>query len=299
MNSKAILLASASACVAVSLFIATNAHSERFAIDHTIARARSEIAALASRQSEIERLSTLIKERERDLTRLHDEARLEVQATTPPKRSETSNLFDTWLIRIDNLATFLSQHKSLQIPELEYLKANDWLEATITESLETEADYRSAAARLRQLAKRKTAPAIAAALAAYLEASGGELPTSPRDLVSNLHGSVSPEVLNRYRVNPSGLVDGRHTGMTHVLIEDQRVDPIWYSRFSFPKQPGSYAMFGVPNISPVAEAIAAFQAENGRPPANSDELAPFVRSKTLRENLPEIMRAMATPVSYP
>lgn len=300
MNTKAVLLGTTVVCASTLLFVASRRSKEYRETIGEIASAKSELVAIASRAGEAERLALIIDERVREIERLKDRMKAEEEAAMAPLVPALSGtddeLFGSWLGRIEGLSSYLSARAFLQIPELTHLTAKDWLEATISESLESEADFRATAAKLRFLAKQRVAPKISSALAAYIEDSGGELPTSVMQLRDKLDGSVAPEILKRYRMNPAGEVNGRYLGARFVLIEDQQVDSIWYSTFGFSPQNSIYMHVGPPDQSELTDAISKFEKDQGRAPEGGEELAPYIKSGTIKEHLDEMLRAMATPV---
>ncbi len=284
----------------VLLFVASHISREHWSTLGAIAAVRSDLTAVAVRAAEAERLTREIEDRMSEIERLEAQGKAYAgQAVALPQWNVTGTddeLFASWLRRIHRLATFIAANLSRQIPELAHLEVKDWLEATISDSLATEADFRTAAAKLRFLAKSRVAPKISSALAAYRERSGDALPAYPLQLLDDLHSPVAAEILSRYRMNPSGKADERGFGSHCVLVEDQQVDPIWYSSIGFLQQKGSYVRFAPPNASQLTDAISKFEEEHGRAPQGSDELAPYVKSKAIREHLDDILRAMATPV---
>lgn len=301
VNTRLTIAGLAAACVAISAYVIADRRAK-------LSETREEIAAmrLAARNSRTEDrearwLQSLIEAREREVERLRSESVEPEQGAgfrLGVDLGARDGAYGAWLERIGRLARFLVANDSYLIPELEHLTVNDWLDATLSESLETEADYRVAAANLRELAKRRVAPKLSAALAEYLDVFEGELPSDPMALAPFLDKTISSKVLERYRINPSGKIPHvRVIGAKLVLVEDRRVDTVWDSRFTFGTD-GShgFSRAPAPDLRSMREAIGRFQEENGREPVTGEELEPYVEREVYKDHLDETFRAMHTPV---
>ncbi len=247
---------------------------------------------------EIERLLSLIEVREEECTTLR-ESIAPVEVLQPELSSETigNSVLGAWLDRVDDLAVYLSLKESLRIPELDHLTAADWLDVTKVEALETEADYRIALAKLRWAGKQNVGSKIRSALVAYLDSSGGKLPISPRDLIEFTDGTIGSNIIDRYRMSPSGIFPGLTIANSKfVMIEkEESVDGIWDSRIGF-TDGGNVAGRPVVEFSKdlVLKAIESFESEHQRLPENSDELEPYVKKREYVEDLSGILEALTT-----
>ena len=100
----------------------------------------------------------------------------------------------------------LQQAPQKQIPELQFLTENDWLDAARDAQLESDAGVASALSKLRSLAKSKFAPLAARALDKYLEANHGQLPVDASQLKPYFEPPVADALLERYKILQTGNV---------------------------------------------------------------------------------------------
>jgi hypothetical protein len=223
-----------------------------------------------------------------------------VLAQTADGTNPFEDAVGSWLGRIDRLNAFLGQHPEWSIPELRYLTANDWLDATKNANLVTEADCREALASLRSLAKRNSAPKIEDALHRYLAANHGALPPEAAALAGYLPDGLDPALLQRYSMNPSGRVPGLRGDLRFVLVETKPVDPLWDSSF-FYSETGGYGTRAAFNdaAAAVTNAIDRFQQSNGRPPTDVSQIGPFLQRKVDPDRLAATFAALTTKPNLP
>lgn len=307
MNTRRWVIALAGACCAVAMIVVFDRSAE-------LKSAREQLAAMdASRtrprteDREVGRLRSQIAERQREIALL--KARLEEnrngtirdgdveRAVAEPgiDSGEYEAEIESWLRRIDRLAEYLELSESLRIPELEHLKARDWLDATNSVSLETEADFRAALALLRRQAKWRVAPMVAAALRSYLEASGGEKPARAAQLLEHLDPAIDRSILERYRIVPSA--EAGASGKT-VLMEDLRPDALYYTAIKIGVD-GSIASYSSQGTETIEKAISRFEEEHGRRPTSAAELMPYYKRDLEVELVEEEFRAVNTRIRLP
>ena len=294
-------------CSVVAVLVAYDRSAELESVRRAIAAIDAELtlaeAEGLAKDREAARLRSLIAESRRELKESlsSEETNGEGGAKRRSKGSagELAEEVDHWLDRVDRLAEFLSLHDSLRIPELEFLSARDWLDATNSVALETEADYRMALATLRRQAKQAVAPKIKEALAAYMSENEGVAPTESSQLLPYLDPAVSPAILARYKANPSGeLLNVRTPGAKMVLVEENGPDEIWHWRISFGTD-GGIGTMGPPGIQNIRETIEAFEKAEGRRPESAEELRPYLPTGAKDEFLDQKLRAAMTPVRLP
>ena len=205
------------------------------------------------------------------------------------------NEIDSWIQRVDRLATYLSINSSLGIPEMHLLSANDWLEAVNDTALETEADYRKALAHLRMNAKRLGAPKIRDALTSYLADSGGEIPENIEELFEYAEdSSIVQEALGRFNIS----LTGKHPKVlimdqSFVLVEKTNIDPVWNTQLLFTDGGAlSTIRYDRKIDGVVRSAIESYQQKNGRPPAVAADLEPYVGEKLEADKLAAVFEAL-------
>lgn len=214
--------------------------------------------------------------------------------------SETINLIgdvEAWMDRTNRLGQFLHLYPQYRIAEMDSLTPHDWLTVTKAGSLQTEADYRIALSRLRDLLKRRTSNAITNAWKAFeAETDGKSLPDFCL-LAKYSDGALKHSMLDRFRLK----TDADQLGMviitegSQVTFVDDPVDPLWDTM--------TIARIGGVGLTPrgpwqakeqIEKALAQFVAETGRDPITSDEIAPYIEKKEILAVLPEMYEAMTT-----
>ncbi|MDQ8202242.1 hypothetical protein [Pelagicoccus sp. SDUM812003] len=284
------------ATVATSLHLAQKAHAldrqadalqvsdlEQKKVVEAIEQLRAEIALVESQEPEPD-----------EEPQTQDSSQPTLQSTP-----ENSVLGD-WLKRVERLSDFLRANPSLAIPEMGNLTPNDWLDVTKFRSIETDADFRIALAKLRQIAKMRQAEAIQHAFAQYLKDSDGELPADSSELLAYSNGAFDQTIIERYQINPSGKIPESPHASTLILVEtDEFVDPLWNSRLTFRKD-GIYGVHPSHEYkqSRIQDALQRFETEHGRAPLNSAELESLV-SEEYRTNLSELLESITSPVELP
>src|ERR1039458_9640482 len=105
----------------------------------------------------------------------------------------------SWLSQVNQLRKRLDQKPDGKIPEFQFLTEQDWFNAVGKDNiLDTDADYRVALARLRDVAKRKFVPLAMAALNQYAAANGNRLPEDPAQLKPFFDPPVEDGIFERY-----------------------------------------------------------------------------------------------------
>ena len=224
-----------------------------------------------------------------------------VLAQTADGTNPFEDAVGTWLDQVNRLSTYLGQHPEYSIPELRYLTANDWLDATKGVALVTEADFRKALATLRRDAKQIAAPKIRGALKLYLAANNDTLPPDTAALTAYLPAGTDPAILQRYRVNPSGKLPGLRGDQPLVLVESGEVDPLWDSKFFFSNhgESGYYGTTVVTSETIVADAISRFRQSNGSPPTDVSQITPYLQRTVNAPILNAVFSALTSKPSLP
>ena len=204
---------------------------------------------------------------------------------------------EQWSLRVVGMARYLDLHPQLRIPELDALTDKDWLDVAKRFELDNEADYRKALSEVRSQAKWKFIGKIRDALMAYLEESGGEWPSDPRQLAAYADSVVTDQILERYRVAQPGEWGGRpwkeRAAVESAIIERGQVDPVWDTEFLATESFSGYghARSGAVEQK-VASAIERFEAENQRTPADSSEVIPLLDGAVELDTLDDVFEAL-------
>ncbi len=128
------------------------------------------------------------------------------------------NPLEVWIRNVRLLSGYADENPELMIPHITLLHEQDWLDIARGE-FTSEADFKIALGKLRDLARRKAAPEIGHALKAAIKAADGRIPNSPRDLIPYLPVGFNVAILDQMIIDPSGPVDERVPTSRFVLFE--------------------------------------------------------------------------------
>jgi RNA polymerase sigma factor (sigma-70 family) len=151
------------------------------------------------------------------------------QDTNDPFAQSVQNL----TARAAELNECLERMPDKKIPELQFLKENDWLDVAGEAKLDSDADIRKALSKLRSLAKHRFANLFCHALDEYLKASDGQLPSDVSQLKSCFEVPVDDAILQRYRMLQTGYVTNLPPGTEWVISEKAPVDRDYDSHMYF------------------------------------------------------------------
>jgi len=111
--------------------------------------------------------------------------------------------------KVKQLKQRLEQEPNANIPELQYLTAQEWLRgASYTRDLKTDDDFDRALSQLRRDAKRTFANSMGEALANYVAGNNGQLPGDISQLEAYFNPPVDGTVLQRYQLLQTGNLSG-------------------------------------------------------------------------------------------
>ncbi len=186
-------------------------------LERELQQADSRIGVLQQENADLRRQVLLVKETVPGVGgRVSAKAELESGVETPFSKS-----VKVLLGRAVSLNNQLDRRPGSEIPELKYLKEGEWLNVAGDADFGTEEGVRKALAELRSKAKNTFAPLAAQAMQRFMEANGGQPPTSPLQLKPFFLEPVEDSVLSRYEMatNQQGL------GSQTVLSEVTPLDP--------------------------------------------------------------------------
>lgn len=123
--------------------------------------------------------------------------------------------------KVHKLREWLEQNPDQNIPELQLHSIQSWLQTvmSIPDWEGTERDFKFASSRLRTAAKQQFATWIGSALADYLVASDGQLPSDLSELKPHLRREISDDMLRRYELRHHG--DLRNLPLAEPLIAER------------------------------------------------------------------------------
>ncbi len=232
---------------------------------------RDEIAnRLAALQAENTQLKS--GQNATELLKLRGEvARLQNAANDP-----TENAAKALMVKVNKLKQRLAETPDAKIPELQFVTEQDWLNAA-NNKLDTDADYRRALASLRSAAESKVAPMFQTALKAYLQSSGGQMPTDITQLQPYFDPPVDDAILQRWEIAPAETVKSLGLGGDVIITQKAPVDDLFDVRYGigpvgvgntdyFPREVGQ-------TMNSVWDAFKA--AHNGQWPDDVSQLLPY------------------------
>ncbi len=144
------------------------------------------------------------------------EAELEVKRRFGPGSASV------WSGRVARLRTRLAEKGPLP-PEFACLEPKDWIDAAVRIDDPSAPGLDHVAARLLQLARHRVASKVHAALKAFVEKSGGELPSSIDQLRPWLPADLAPAALAGYVLKRSGRVEDRGETLVESQVDGRTV----------------------------------------------------------------------------
>jgi Sec-independent protein translocase protein TatA len=240
---KTILTATVAAAVGSGIYEArqaANARNEAQTLQQQQAPLTDQNQQLQRERDETARqLASLREENERLHRDTGELVKLRAEVTRlkslVPKRDTTSESATTspaesWMKRVSSLKAKLAQIPGANIPELDYLTQNDWMEAT-KGNLETEEDYRRALALLRHLGQQTFASMLHNALHGFLGANKDELPTEVAQLTPYFQSPIREDLLQGYQILPANqlnfptaIMDMVTAGKNWVITQKAPID---------------------------------------------------------------------------
>ena len=115
----------------------------------------------------------------------------------PPANLEVDHIIT---LRAQDLWQRLNQSPTNWIPELKYLKDEDWRKVALGQRWESEEEARKAFGQLRNAAKERFMDRLGSALQSYGKATSGQLPTKLTDVAGYFDPPVDSTLLDRYEL---------------------------------------------------------------------------------------------------
>src|SRR5439155_24237736 len=112
---------------------------------------------------------------------------------------------------------YFADHPDRRIPEMRFLKDEDWLRVAKTQLLEDDDDLRMAAAAARTRGINLFTEQISAALRKYV-ATNKERPETPQVLVAYFNPPIDPMLLERYTIGDKPTNVRGQSGMNWSVI---------------------------------------------------------------------------------
>jgi hypothetical protein len=217
---------------------------------------------------------------------------------------EEENALTVWFNNIEKMKDFVKNNPKYAIPEFKYLN-NQQLFAATGWKMETEADYRIAAAKLRQYAIINAAGVFHQAFLDFSKAHNGNSPQNyadiqqylPADFDYSRYAEIQP---GEY---PPGAAPSEGVSDPYIIKDIGPVDSIWDSGLWITAK-GAMKLVTIDRKqeTAVSDAIKKYKNENGgNAPTSSSQIGKYIKyndnGKELSEaNIDEIYKSMMTRV---
>jgi hypothetical protein len=207
---------------------------------------------------------------------------------TDPAYMETKELLN----RIDMIRQRLSKTPTAMIPEMRFLKDDDYWDAGRSSML-TEEDYLIALSSLRRAGERTfISTLLRPALQRYTQANNGQFPSDVNQLRPYFASPVEDAILKRWVILPAETVGAVDMGKT-VITTKAPIDEDWDVRYALGidgyislGKSGNFNGWGVTNpnilLAPALQAASeSYKAANGgREPDDLSQSAPYLNLTT-------------------
>lgn len=229
------------------------------------------LAAMVAQSSRARERSDEVFKLRDEVTRLKADARVRNDDSLDPMLKSLGE-------RAAKLKEGIGRMPDKTIPELQFLKEKDWVDAVADfEKLETENEYRKALRVSRDRGKHIAGEKFRGALQKFAEANNGMLPPSLEALQPYFDAPMDPAVIARYELTQTSgrLAD---MGNEHNLIVETAtaVDEEYDSRFKFGVKGTTSQTYSRISEDLQKAAMAYAEANSGRLPRNPTDISGFL-----------------------
>jgi RNA polymerase sigma factor (sigma-70 family) len=237
-----------------------------------------------------------------DNTRLHAEAdrlNAEALAAAQARTADAATAQDPslramadWLERVQTLKDRMKARPETAIPEMRWLKEEDWL-AAAKNPLANEDDFRRAAHVLRSNAENKFSNKAFPALQRYLKEHDNKFLTDLAQLQPYFDAPLDPAILERWTILPAKDVHNINMGGDWVITQKAAVDNELDQRTAIGARGYGSAGNGFNPDTQYLEATAkAFAKANpGRQPTGIEDLVPYATTPQQKAALNHVLAA--------
>jgi RNA polymerase sigma factor (sigma-70 family) len=206
--------------------------------------------------------------------------------------------YKIWAQRATRLRQRLDQAPDQRIPELQYLKEQDWFDAVKgLKQLDGEEDFRHALSNARNSAKGEFGRSLQNALRDYTAANQGQLPMTLSQLKPFFDKPVDDAVLERYKLLQTGKLNDVPEGQYLVADTAPLIDPDNDARFEFTLN-GTSSHIGNPTEDIVKDAGIQFaEAHNGQLPTEPSQIVPYLKQPVSPEQIQQVLNKVPPGVT--
>lgn len=210
---------------------------ERQRLHTDLQQAKEEIKRTAGDQSELIRLRgevTPLRQAAQELHTLKTTTARPTPTTRaavlPPAGVPTNLDVDRMVtLRAQDLWQKLNQAPTNWIPELQFLKDEDWRKVALGQRWESEDETRKAFGQLRNAAKDRFIEQLGTALQKYGQATAGQTPTKLADVANYFNPPVENSLLDRYELIPQRDIPSVRLSQNpdELIVREKRaLDPV-------------------------------------------------------------------------
>jgi RNA polymerase sigma factor (sigma-70 family) len=239
---------------------------------------------LAALEAENERLQS--SQNTTELLKLRGEVtRFQDDANNP-----TDIAAKAWLAKVNKLKQRLEETPDADIPELQFLTEQDWLNAA-SGKLDTDTDFRRALAALRNAGQNKFGNMIFGALQKYSQANNEQFPTDLTQLQPYFDSPVDDAVLQGWEIVPAKDIPNMKFGGDWLITERSAVDDVFDSRMTIGSSGFGDSDFLSTEIqNTLTPVYKAFSAANGRNITDSSQLLPYATTPEQKVLIQKLMQ---------
>jgi RNA polymerase sigma factor (sigma-70 family) len=186
-------------------------------------RANANLAAVQEQIAQLRRDADEVRSLREEIAALQARTRELTQLKLTNAQRATATTMQSLAQRVGLLKKQLELMPGKNIPELQLVNEQDWLEAAMAAKTDAEDDLRKGLGRLRTLAKDKLAPILARALQQYTKANNGQLPADFAQLKPYFEVPVDDAILARYNLAAASRLSDLKPGQA-VVQEKGLVD---------------------------------------------------------------------------
>lgn len=174
---------------------------ERDEATNRLARAQEQLDSMHTNSTELLKLRADVSRWRRAALELAQAQNSNAQVSNDPME----NLAKSWAAQVSQFKQKLEQMPDKKIPELQFLKDQDWFDAVGEgKSVQTDSEFRQASDRLRRSAKNKFVPILQQALSKYADSNDGQVPTDLSQLKPYFESPIDDSILQRYQMAATG-----------------------------------------------------------------------------------------------
>jgi RNA polymerase sigma factor (sigma-70 family) len=195
-----------------------------------------------------------------------------------------------WLAKVNKLKRRLEETPDANIPELQFLTEQDWLNAA-NGKLDKDIDYRRALASLRNAGQNKFGNMIFGALQKYSHANNEQFPTDLTQLQPYFDSPVDDAILQGWEIVPAKDIPNMKFGGDWLITEKSAVDDVFESRMVIGSSGFGNSDFLSTEIqNTLAPVYKAFSAANGQNITDSSLLLPYATTQEQKVLIQKLMQ---------